>query len=70
MTTVAGENEYYEDSCKVARPLHRDLEAASPDVIVSDCPLSALEIEQATGRRVYHPVEALLAAYDGRTLAG
>ena len=63
-------HEYYEDSCKVARPLHRDLEAASPDVIVSDCPLSALEIEQATGRRVYHPVEALLAAYDGRTLAG
>ena len=39
------------------------------DLIVSDCPLAALQLEQQRGQRVYHPVEALDAAYDGRTLA-
>jgi glycerol-3-phosphate dehydrogenase subunit C len=62
-------HEFYEASNKVAKPLLRDLEAATPDVVVSDCPISALRMEQALGRRVYHPVEALLAAYDGRVLA-
>ncbi len=61
-------HEFYEDSCKVARPLWRDLDERTPDLIVSDCPLSALVIEQARGRRVYHPVEALWAAYEGRRL--
>ena len=54
--------------CKVARPLLRDLDALTPDLIVSDCPLAALQLEQQRGQRVYHPVEALDAAYDGRTL--
>ncbi|HYR96119.1 MAG TPA: heterodisulfide reductase-related iron-sulfur binding cluster [Candidatus Binatus sp.] len=58
--------EFYEESCKVARPLLRDLEASAPDLVVSDCPLAALQMEQASGRRVYHPVEAFLAAYEGR----
>jgi hypothetical protein len=31
--------------------------------------LAALQLEQQGGQRVYHPVEALDAAYDGRTLA-
>ena len=39
-----------------------------PDVVVSDCPLAALQIEQARGGRVHHPVEALLAAYEGTPL--
>ncbi len=60
--------EFYEESRKVARPLLRDLETATPDVVVSDCPLAALQIEQMHGRRVHHPVEALLAAYEGRSL--
>ena len=60
--------EFYGASLAVARPLLRDLEAVRPDVVVSDCPLAALQIEQARGARVYHPVEALLAAYEGRTL--
>ena len=60
--------EFFDESQKVARPLLRELEAAAPDVVVSDCPLAGLQIEQARGRRVYHPVEALLAAYEGRRL--
>jgi glycerol-3-phosphate dehydrogenase subunit C len=60
--------EFYDESYKVARPLLRDLEESRPDLIVSDCPLAALQIEQARGGRVYHPVEALWAAYEGRPL--
>jgi len=60
--------EFYDESCKVARPLLRDIDRAEPDLLVSDCPLAALQMEQARGQRVYHPVEALLAAYEGRTL--
>jgi Fe-S oxidoreductase len=52
----------------VARPLLRDLERIAPGVIVSDCPLAALQLEQQRGQRVYHPVEALDAAYRGRPL--
>ena len=60
--------EFYDDSLHVVRPLLRDLDDLSPDVIVSDCPLAALQLEQQRGQRVYHPVEALDAAYAGRTL--
>jgi Fe-S oxidoreductase len=60
--------EFYETSHAVAKPLLRDLDAAQSDVLVSDCPLAALQLEEARGRRVYHPVEALWAAYEGRRL--
>jgi Fe-S oxidoreductase len=61
-------HEFYEDSCKVSQPLLRDIEAATPGLVVSDCPLAALRMEEALGTRVHHPVEALLAAYEGRPL--
>jgi glycerol-3-phosphate dehydrogenase subunit C len=61
--------EFYAESVKISRPLLRDLDALTPDLLVSDCPLAALQLEQQRGQRVYHPVEALDAAYDGRTLA-
>src|SRR3989442_13860251 len=53
-------HEFYEESCKVARPLLRDIEQAEPELLVSDCPLAALQIEQAPGQRVDHPAGALL----------
>jgi glycerol-3-phosphate dehydrogenase subunit C len=59
-------HEFYEESCRVSQPLLRDLEGAAPDLVVSDCPLAALRMEEARGGRVFHPVEALLAAYEGR----
>ncbi len=60
--------EFYEQSLKVARPLLRELDELGPELIVSDCPLAALQLEQQRGQRVYHPVEALEAAYEGRKL--
>src|SRR5262245_8539724 len=61
--------EYYAQSLEVARPLLRELDDLAPSLIVSDCPLAALQLEQQRGHRVYHPVEALDAAYEGRVLA-
>jgi glycerol-3-phosphate dehydrogenase subunit C len=61
--------EYYGESIEVARPLLRALDGLRPDLVVSDCPLAALQIEQVRGGRVYHPVEALLAAYEGHVLS-
>jgi len=60
--------EFFDESVRVAQPLLRDLKDQAPDLIVSDCPLAALQLEQQHGQRVYHPVEALDAAYEGRTL--
>ena len=60
--------EFFDESLRIARPLLRELDDRAPDLIVSDCPLAALQLEQQRGRRVYHPVEALDAAYEGRTL--
>jgi len=60
--------EFFDESLKVARPLLRELDQLAPALVVSDCPLAALQLEQQRGQRVYHPVEALDAAYEGRTL--
>jgi Fe-S oxidoreductase len=61
--------EFFDESLKVARPLLRELDELGPALVISDCPLAALQLEQERGQRVYHPVEALEAAYEGRTLA-
>ena len=60
--------EFFDESVRVARPLVRELDEMAPSLIVSDCPLAALQLEQQRGQRVYHPVEALDAAYEGRSL--
>jgi len=55
--------EYYELSMKVAEPLFRGIEAAEPDVTVTDCPLAALQIAQGTKRQARHPIQVLARAY-------
>ena len=60
--------EFFDESVRVAGPLLRELDELAPALIVSDCPLAALQLEQQRGQRVYHPVEALDAAYQGTPL--
>ncbi|MDR7491971.1 MAG: heterodisulfide reductase-related iron-sulfur binding cluster [Armatimonadota bacterium] len=55
--------EYHALSLRLAGPLFRALEEAAPEVVVTDCPLAALQIAQGTGRRPRHPVEVLAEAY-------
>jgi glycerol-3-phosphate dehydrogenase subunit C len=55
--------QYYEMGRKYAQKLVRGIENAEPDVIVTDCPLSALRIDHENGREAIHPAEALARAY-------
>ena len=57
-------SEFFEESLKVAEGAARKVEAAEPDTVSSDCPLAGLQLRQKTGRRSYHPVRILRAAYD------
>jgi len=53
----------YDASMKVADKLLAGVERIDPDRVATDCPLSALRIEQGTGRRAAHPVVLMRDAY-------
>jgi glycerol-3-phosphate dehydrogenase subunit C len=54
---------YYEKSLKICADLMTSIEAADPDHIATDCPLSALRIKERTGREAVHPIVLLRDAY-------
>ncbi len=55
--------QYFDLSFRVADRLFRGIREAKPDLVVSDCPLAGLQIQQGTGRRPLHPVQVLKEAY-------
>lgn len=55
--------QYYELGRKYAQKLARGIENAEPQMVVTDCPLSALRIEKETAKDPIHPAEALARAY-------
>jgi glycerol-3-phosphate dehydrogenase subunit C len=60
--------EFFAESLKVADAAASRVDDAEPDVVSSDCPLAGLQLQQKTGRPVYHPVRILRAAYSGEPL--
>ena len=54
--------ENFETSMDVGKPLFRFMKAEDC-CTTSDCPLSAIQIEQGTGRKPIHPVEVMARAY-------
>jgi glycerol-3-phosphate dehydrogenase subunit C len=54
---------FFAESQKVARKMVRGIEDAGASAVSTDCPLSALRIEQATGQKPVHPVLLLARAY-------
>jgi glycerol-3-phosphate dehydrogenase subunit C len=54
---------YYDESLKICEGLIEAIEAAQPDRVATDCPLSALRIEERTGRKAVHPIVLLRDAY-------
>jgi Fe-S oxidoreductase len=54
---------FHEESLAVASKLVSRIEAVGADQIATDCPLSALRIEETTGRKAVHPVVLLWRAY-------
>jgi len=61
-------SEFFQESLKVAETAARKVEAAEPETVSSDCPLACLQLRQKTGRRAFHPVRLLAAAYAGERL--
>jgi len=54
---------FHEASLGVARKMLDRIGEAAPDHIATDCPLSALRIEEGLGRKALHPVVLLRHAY-------
>jgi glycerol-3-phosphate dehydrogenase subunit C len=55
--------EYFEESMKVGQPLFNFMKAEENCCCVTDCPLSAIQIQQGAGKTAIHPVVALAQAY-------
>ena len=54
---------FHELSLQVAQPMLARIRDAEPDHIATDCPLSALRIQEGLGRTAVHPVVLLRHAY-------
>jgi Fe-S oxidoreductase len=54
---------YYDESLKICANLMNSIEQVNPDHVATDCPLSALRIEEQTGRKAVHPIVLLRDAY-------
>lgn len=54
---------HYETGRKYAQRLIRGTMEIEPDLVVTDCSLSALRLAHETSLRVIHPIEALAEAY-------
>ena len=63
--TWAMKKEHFDDSMRIGKKSFDEVEDASPSAVASDCPLAAIQLEQGTGRKTWHPIELLDAAYRG-----
>jgi Fe-S oxidoreductase len=54
---------FHSESLEVAKKMLSRIESAAPDHIATDCPLSALRIEEGLGRKAVHPIVLLRHAY-------
>jgi hypothetical protein len=57
--------ENFESSMRWGRQAFRGVEAAEATVTCSDCPLAAIQIEQATGKHPLNPLQILAKSYRG-----
>jgi Fe-S oxidoreductase len=55
--------EYFPISLQYAKRVAHKMEAAQPETFMTDCSLSALQIEEARGEKPLHPITILREAY-------
>jgi glycerol-3-phosphate dehydrogenase subunit C len=60
--TWAMKVEHFETSMKIGKPAFDEMSEGG--LMVTDCPLAAVQFEQATGIRPLHPVQVLARAYE------
>lgn len=61
--TWAMKKEFFELSMKSGEKAFSGMRAAGARVMATDCPLAAVQIEQATGVRPLHPIEVIARSY-------
>jgi glycerol-3-phosphate dehydrogenase subunit C len=61
--TWAMKKEFFELSMKWGDKAFSGMRDADAKVMATDCPLAAIQIEQAIGTRPFHPVEIIARAY-------
>ena len=61
--TWAMKTEYFERALENGARAFQDMRAAEAEVWSTDCPLAALQFEQACGKKALHPIEVLERAY-------
>ncbi|MBI3723582.1 hypothetical protein HY251_06465, partial [bacterium] len=66
--TWAMKTEHFHDSLRLGKKSFDEVDQAEPRVVASDCPLAAIQLEQGTGRKAWHPIQILDAAYRGEKL--
>jgi glycerol-3-phosphate dehydrogenase subunit C len=59
----SAKKEYFEPSMKVGKPLFKFMNADEGARLATDCPLSAIQVQQGTGKKPIHPIEVLAKAY-------
>ena len=63
----SAKTEFFDLSMKIAKKAVRDIENETFDLVASDCPLSALQLDQALGSRnsrpALHPIQVVRNAY-------
>jgi Fe-S oxidoreductase len=67
--TWGAKTEFFNLSMKIADKAVQEIEKAPADIVASDCPLAALQLDQAGagnrvgGRRTLHPIQIVRDAY-------
>ena len=61
--TWAMKKEFFALSMKWGAKAFKGMREAHARVMATDCPMAAVQIEQATGVRPMHPIEVLARAY-------
>jgi glycerol-3-phosphate dehydrogenase subunit C len=61
--TWAMKKDNFKDSLKIGSKAFDRIKAAEHDIIASDCPLAAIQLEQGLGEPVLHTIQVLAKAY-------
>ena len=67
--TWAMKKENFELSMKYGGRAFKEMAEGDPKVTCSDCPLAAIQIEQANGKRPLNPMQILAMSYRGESIA-
>ncbi len=62
--TWAMKKEHFADSMKIGSKAFDKIKTGEHDIIATDCPLAAIQLEQGTGEGILHTIQVLARAYE------